>query len=67
MKVTLCFGFLTPFYFIRAGSFVSVPALFAAPTAFFVMLAVKLGTKIAGVTQSPGLGSPHQEGMYTTR
>jgi glutathione-regulated potassium-efflux system ancillary protein KefC len=24
---TLCFGFLTPFYFIRAGSFVSVPAL----------------------------------------
>jgi glutathione-regulated potassium-efflux system ancillary protein KefC len=46
---TLCFGFLTPFYFIRAGSFVSVPALFAAPTAFFVMLAVKLGTKIAGV------------------
>jgi Kef-type K+ transport system membrane component KefB len=26
---TLCFGFLTPFYFIRAGSFVSVPALLA--------------------------------------
>src|SRR6202041_2661464 len=46
---TLTFGFLTPFYFIRAGSFVSVPALFAAPTGFFVMLTVKLGTKIAGV------------------
>jgi Kef-type K+ transport system membrane component KefB len=64
---TLCFGFLTPFYFIRAGSFVSVPALFAAPTAFFVMLAVKLGTKIAGVYPVARVfGSPHQEGMYTT-
>src|SRR3989442_1407499 len=31
---TLTFGFLTPFYFIRAGSFVSVPALVAAPTMF---------------------------------
>jgi glutathione-regulated potassium-efflux system ancillary protein KefC len=28
---TPTFGFLTPFYFIRAGSFVSVPALIAAP------------------------------------
>ncbi len=30
---TLTFGLLTPFYFIRAGSFVSVPALVAAPLA----------------------------------
>src|ERR1035437_9356813 len=29
---TLTFGLLTPFYFIRAGSFVSIPALIAAPT-----------------------------------
>jgi glutathione-regulated potassium-efflux system ancillary protein KefC len=64
---TLCFGFLTPFYFIRAGSFVSVPALFAAPTGFFVMLTVKLGTKIAGVYPVARVfGSPHQEGMCTT-
>jgi len=28
---TLTFGLLTPFYFIRAGSFVSVPVLLAAP------------------------------------
>ena len=33
---TLTFGLLTPFYFIRAGSFVSVPALIAAPVAFLV-------------------------------
>jgi Kef-type K+ transport system membrane component KefB len=44
----LCFGFLTPFYFIRAGSFVSVPARIAAPVAFPVMLAVKLIAKIIG-------------------
>src|SRR5262249_53299497 len=31
---TLTFGLLTPFYFIRAGSFVSVPELVAAPAAF---------------------------------
>src|ERR1019366_10034037 len=43
---TLCFGLLTPFYFIRAGSYVSIPALIAAPAAFLVMLAIKLGTKI---------------------
>src|SRR5881409_3382353 len=30
---TVTFGLLTPFYFIRAGSFVSVPALIAAPAA----------------------------------
>jgi glutathione-regulated potassium-efflux system ancillary protein KefC len=30
----LTFGFLTPFYFIRAGSFVSISALVAAPAAF---------------------------------
>jgi glutathione-regulated potassium-efflux system ancillary protein KefC len=29
---TVTFGLLTPFYFIRAGSFVSVPALIAAPS-----------------------------------
>ena len=64
---TLCFGFLTPFYFIRAGSFVSVPALIAAPAAFLIMLVTKLITKIAGVYPvTRYFGSPHKEGMYTT-
>jgi glutathione-regulated potassium-efflux system ancillary protein KefC len=64
---TLTFGFLTPFYFIRAGSFVSVPDLIAAPAALLVMLLVKMATKFAGaypVTQ--GFGQPRQEGIYTT-
>ncbi len=34
---TLTFGLLTPFYFIRAGSFVSIPALIAAPAAFHLL------------------------------
>ncbi|MBI1778260.1 MAG: cation:proton antiporter [Proteobacteria bacterium] len=64
---TLCFGFLTPFYFIRAGSFVSLPALIAAPSAFLVMLVVKLATKFVGVYPTArAFGSPRQEGIYTT-
>ncbi len=64
---TLTFGFLTPFYFLRAGSYVSIPALIAAPAAFLIFLVTKMITKIAGVypvTQS--FGSPKMEGMYTT-
>jgi Kef-type K+ transport system membrane component KefB len=64
---TLTFGLLTPFYFIRAGSFVSVPALIAAPGAFLLMLAVKVATKIAGVYPvTQVFRSPPKEGMYTT-
>jgi Kef-type K+ transport system membrane component KefB len=64
---TLTFGLLTPFYFIRAGSFVSVPALIAAPAAFLLMLAVKVATKIAGVYPvTQAFRSPRKEGMYTT-
>ncbi|MGB5079822.1 MAG: cation:proton antiporter [Burkholderiales bacterium] len=64
---TLTFGLLTPFYFIRAGSFVSVPALIAAPAAFLLMLSVKVATKIAGVYPvTRAFRSPRKEGMYTT-
>lgn len=64
---TLCFGLLTPFYFIRAGSFVSLPALIAAPGAFLLMLVVKVLTKIAGVyPTTQAFRSPRKEGMYTT-
>jgi len=64
---TLTFGFLTPFYFIRAGSYVSVPALIAAPGAFLILLLAKMATKIAGVYPvTQHFGSPRKEGMYTT-
>ena len=64
---TLTFGLLTPFYFIRAGSFVSVPALIAAPGAFLLLLIVKILTKIAGVYPvTQGFSSPRKEAIYTT-
>jgi len=64
---TLTFGLLTPFYFIRAGSFVSVPALIAAPGAFLLLLIVKILTKIAGVYPvTQGFRSPRKEAIYTT-
>ncbi len=46
---TVTFGLLTPFYFIRAGSFVSVPALVAAPLAFVFLFFAKVGTKTFGI------------------
>jgi glutathione-regulated potassium-efflux system ancillary protein KefC len=64
---TLTFGLLTPFYFIRAGSLVSLPALVAAPLAFIALLLVKMATKVAGVYPvTRAYSSPKQEGMYTT-
>jgi len=64
---TLTFGFLTPFYFIRAGSLVSLPALVAAPAAFIALLAAKMLTKVVGVYPvTRAYGSPKGEGMYTT-
>ncbi|MGD0520499.1 MAG: cation:proton antiporter [Terracidiphilus sp.] len=46
---TLTFGLLTPFYFIRAGSFVSVPALIAAPVTLLVLFLAKSLSKAAVV------------------
>jgi Kef-type K+ transport system membrane component KefB len=43
---TLTFGLLTPFYFIRAGSLVSVPALIATPLAFVALFVAKMSSKM---------------------
>lgn len=64
---TLTFGLLTPFYFIRAGSFVSVPALLAAPVVFLVLLVAKMATKMVAVYPvTRWFKSEKREGMYTT-
>jgi Kef-type K+ transport system membrane component KefB len=64
---TLTFGLLTPFYFIRAGSFVSVPALIAAPGAFILLLLTKMAAKFAGVWPvTRQFGAAQRESMYTT-
>ena len=46
---TLTVGFLTPFYFLRAGTFVSLPALISAPLVFFILLGGKVLSKIFGL------------------
>jgi glutathione-regulated potassium-efflux system ancillary protein KefC len=64
---TLIFGLLTPFYFIRAGSLVSLPTLVATPVAFLALLGTKMLTKVIGVYPvTRAYRSPKQEGVYTT-
>ena len=46
---TLTIGFLTPFYFIRAGSLVSLPALMSAPLVFGALFAAKTASKVFGL------------------
>jgi glutathione-regulated potassium-efflux system ancillary protein KefC len=52
---TLTIGFLTPFYFIRAGTLVSVPALLTAPAVFLALLGAKVASKIFGLYPVIGL------------
>jgi len=64
---TLTFGLLTPFYFVRAGSFVSIPALIAAPFAFMFFLIVKVASKIVGVYPvTKFYKAPNRVAAYTT-
>ncbi|HEX3005424.1 cation:proton antiporter [Cellulomonas sp. SG140] len=64
---TLTFGLLTPFYFLRAGSLVSLPALAAAPIAFLALLGAKVLLKVVGVYPvTRAFRSPRREGAYTT-
>jgi Kef-type K+ transport system membrane component KefB len=46
---TLTIGFLTPFYFLRAGTLVSIPALIAAPVVFLFLFGSKVISKIFGL------------------
>jgi Kef-type K+ transport system membrane component KefB len=64
---TLTFGLLTPFYFIRAGSFVSVPALIATPLVFVFLFFSKMLSKIVGLFPTVRYFKYQQEeGLYFT-
>jgi glutathione-regulated potassium-efflux system ancillary protein KefC len=64
---TLTIGFLSPFYFLRAGSLVSVSALVASPLAFLALLSGKLGTKVFGlVPVVSAFRQDHKERWYYT-
>ncbi len=63
----LTFGFLTPFYFLRAGSYVSLPSLLTAPLVFIVLFAAKMVTKAIGVYPAAKWSKyPKKEAIYTT-
>jgi len=64
---TLTFGLLTPFYFIRAGAYVSVPALIAAPVTCLVLLGAKMVATSVGVYPcTKAFNYRKREGVYTT-
>lgn len=64
---TLTFGLLTPFYFIRAGSFVSVPSLIAAPLVFLALFGAKMASKMVGLYPTvKAFKYQREEGLYYT-
>jgi len=63
----ITFGLLTPFYFIRAGALVSIPALIGAPLIFVLLFLAKMITKGVGVYPAAKFSQyPRQEAIYTT-
>lgn len=63
----IAFGFLTPFYFLRAGSLVSIPAILQAPWVFLTLLLTKMFTKIIGVYPATKLAKHRNpDAIYTT-
>jgi Kef-type K+ transport system membrane component KefB len=66
MRAT-AFSLLTPFYFLKAGSLVSVPAIVAGAGLIVLFLAVKVGAKLVGVWPvARAFGLPTREANYTT-
>jgi Kef-type K+ transport system membrane component KefB len=64
---SIAFTMLTPFYFIKAGLFVSVPAVATSAGLIILLLAVKLVTKFIGVWPlARAFQLPQREAMYTT-
>lgn len=46
---TLTIGFLTPFYFLRAGFLISIPAVITYPIIFLILFSAKVVSKIFGL------------------
>jgi glutathione-regulated potassium-efflux system ancillary protein KefC len=60
-------GLLTPFYFIRAGYFVSIPTVLLAPFGVAAFILVEMVTKIVSVYPVARVfNAPHKDAMYTT-
>ncbi|HET7020849.1 MAG TPA: cation:proton antiporter [Xanthobacteraceae bacterium] len=63
----ICFAFLTPFYFLKAGSLIEAHALLTGAGLIAVFLAMKMITKFAGILPlTRYFKFDRREGMYTT-
>jgi len=64
---TIAFTMFTPFYFIKAGLYVSLPAMWGALGVIAALLAMKLATKFVGVWPlTKGFYMRTSEANYTT-
>jgi Kef-type K+ transport system membrane component KefB len=63
----ICFAFLTPFYFLKAGSLIEAHALITGAALIGLFLAVKMVTKFVGILPlTRYFKFEPREGMYTT-
>ena len=63
----ICFAFLTPFYFLKAGSLIQADALITGAGLIGLFLLVKMITKFAGILPlTRYFKFEPREGMYTT-
>ena len=63
----IAFSLLTPFYFIKAGLLVALPAVVGGAGLIAALLAVKVGAKVIGVWPTArAFGMPVREANYTT-
>ena len=64
---SIAFALLTPFFFLRAGTLISAPALISGAGVIAVLLLVKLAAKMAGVWPvAAAFKLPRRERAYTT-
>jgi Kef-type K+ transport system membrane component KefB len=63
----ICFAFLTPFYFLKAGSLIEAHALIEGAGLIGLFLAMKMATKFIGILPlTRYFNFVPREGMYTT-
>jgi Kef-type K+ transport system membrane component KefB len=63
----IAFAFLTPFYFIKAGSLIDAHAIVASAGLIAIFLAIKMATKFVGILPlTKAFKFEPREGMYTT-
>lgn len=64
---SIAFALLTPFFFLRAGTLISAPALISGAGVIAVLLLVKLAAKLAGVWPvATAARMPPRDRAYTT-